>query len=329
MQNQLSFRAMSLFLTIAIPTYNRASYLKETLEALKPHLANELEVLVVDNGSTDETPSLLEEYEFVRVIRNEVNQGFDFNIIRCLREAKGGYVAFFGDDDLPTERLFENMRASLKKTRPKLLYLNHFPFFGDDIRRRLKPYFPKKEILFSNGWDFFRFAGLGHISSLVVERSEALHWLSSVKEERMCAHFDIAGRMALTNQGPFLFQGNLMVAGRTPLQPRYVPLEACVINQAYFWRDVWQEGLIDRRRYRDRLKALLIDDLMKMALKARLFEDLRRYREPLDELFHSFILYRLFVKPLYGIPRVLLFPLYAVLKSLLWIKRYSLARSLL
>lgn len=317
---------MNHFLTIAIPTYNRASYLKETLDALKTHSKEGIEVLVADNGSTDETPSLLSDYDFVRAVRSEENLGFDRNIMRCIQEAKGEYIAFFGDDDLPTQGLFEKMVTSLQEKRPNILYLNHFPFFRDDVNKRLNAYFPQKEILFTKGWDFFRFAGLGHISSLVVKRDEALKWLSSVKDERMCAHFDIAGRIALTTKGPFLFQGNLMVAGRTPSSPRYVPLKACVIHQAHFWRDLLSEGLIDQKMYEDRLRALLIKDLMKMALKARLFDNLGLYKRELDELFGSFSLYRFFVSPLYRAPRVLLIPPYYMLKFLVWIKRSLVAR---
>ncbi len=93
-------------LTIAIPTYNRSRFLARLLDSLTVQSADapQLELLVSDNASPDETPQRLEEYRGrglnFRSIRNTINLGADGNILQCFEEARGKYVWIVGDDDV-------------------------------------------------------------------------------------------------------------------------------------------------------------------------------------------------------------------------------------
>ncbi|MGA3050075.1 MAG: glycosyltransferase family 2 protein, partial [Terracidiphilus sp.] len=93
-------------LTIAIPTYNRARYLRELLSVLFDQLIDQpqVELIISDNASPDETPALLEEFrqrglQFL-YIRNETNIGADGNILQCFEQAHGKYVWVLSDDDV-------------------------------------------------------------------------------------------------------------------------------------------------------------------------------------------------------------------------------------
>lgn len=91
-----------ILLTIAIPTYNRASLLSQTLEATVPQLTKETELLVCDNASTDGTPALFEkQVSNVRYYRQVENLGLDANMATCIEKANGTYVWILCDDDLP------------------------------------------------------------------------------------------------------------------------------------------------------------------------------------------------------------------------------------
>ena len=95
-------------LTIAIPTYNRASYLQISLEQLFQQIqkieADEVEILVSDNASVDETSLVIRKMFLkglnVRYEVNSQNIGGDANIARCFDLAIGNYVLILGDDDL-------------------------------------------------------------------------------------------------------------------------------------------------------------------------------------------------------------------------------------
>lgn len=95
-------------LSLCIPTYNRASYLEGALlsglKEASSQPTGRVEVLVCDNGSTDNTQEIIANikalYPELRVFRNDTNLEFDFNYLRCVREAFGEFVWVLGDDDV-------------------------------------------------------------------------------------------------------------------------------------------------------------------------------------------------------------------------------------
>jgi glycosyltransferase involved in cell wall biosynthesis len=90
--------------TVAIPTYNRAEFLRQTLAgiAAQQFPREHYEVLVIDNNSTDHTAAVVAEFASSqpapRLIR-EPQQGLDYARNRAIAEARGEIVAF-GDDDI-------------------------------------------------------------------------------------------------------------------------------------------------------------------------------------------------------------------------------------
>jgi len=98
----------SPLLTIAIPTWNRAEFLRKNLEQLKSELSTIplgiVEVIVSDNCSEDATQAVVEQAKqsivSIQYVRNEKNIGWGANFCQCIDLAKGRYVLLLGDDDL-------------------------------------------------------------------------------------------------------------------------------------------------------------------------------------------------------------------------------------
>ena len=90
--------------SVCIPTYNRARYLREAIESALGQTFADFELVVVDNCSTDETPEVAGAYAArdarVRYVRNERNLGLVGNFNRCVEVARGEYVALLHDDDV-------------------------------------------------------------------------------------------------------------------------------------------------------------------------------------------------------------------------------------
>lgn len=107
-------------LSILVPTYNRSEYLKECLESLLS-TTTDCEIVVSDNASTDDTPSLVESFSDprIRYIRHETNLGAVKNYNFLLSEARGDFVCLFGDDDLAIPGCFE-IKVSLLKDYPDI-----------------------------------------------------------------------------------------------------------------------------------------------------------------------------------------------------------------
>lgn len=89
--------------TVFIPAYNASRYLPETLNSLLAQSFTDFELLVVDDGSTDDTPGLLEEFRQgdprVRVVTNERNKGRPATRNVGLGLARGRYLALMDADD--------------------------------------------------------------------------------------------------------------------------------------------------------------------------------------------------------------------------------------
>lgn len=99
--------------TIAIPTFNRASWLGDCIRSALAQSYPHFELLVSDNASSDETAVELGRFsdERLRVIRQPKNIGADGNWNACLAEAKGEYIVFLPDDDRISPWLLERCVA--------------------------------------------------------------------------------------------------------------------------------------------------------------------------------------------------------------------------
>jgi glycosyltransferase involved in cell wall biosynthesis len=96
-------------LSICIPTYNRGHFLDPLLNSLVAQItasgrADEVEVLVSDNASPDDTPAIMQKYAAaVRYWRNAENIGPDANFLKLFGEASGQFIWLPGDDDTVRE----------------------------------------------------------------------------------------------------------------------------------------------------------------------------------------------------------------------------------
>jgi glycosyltransferase involved in cell wall biosynthesis len=101
--------------SICIPTYNRKAYLQETLSSVFAQTYEDYEVVVLDDGSTDGTPDMMQSGTYdVRYYWQE-NQGEAAARNRLIRLARGRYVSFIDSDDLlvpdAIERLVKAVEA--------------------------------------------------------------------------------------------------------------------------------------------------------------------------------------------------------------------------
>lgn len=92
---------MACEVSVLIPTYNRARLLDRCLESVLAYPRENIEVLVADNATTDDTPNILAKFgdPRLRYWRHAINVGIERNILSLVRAAKGEWIFFLTDDD--------------------------------------------------------------------------------------------------------------------------------------------------------------------------------------------------------------------------------------
>jgi len=111
--------------SIIIPTYNRSSYLRRAVESVLNQDHTNLEVIIVDDGSTDDTEEMISSLDDERIVYlpNEKNMGANASRNRGLRNVDGDYVGFLDDDDYYKDVEKLTKQLSLFEKDPTLAFV--------------------------------------------------------------------------------------------------------------------------------------------------------------------------------------------------------------
>lgn len=94
-------------LSIVVPVYNVSKYLRDGLDSLLNQSVEDVEIICVDDCSTDDSLQVLSEYadqnERVRIVKHDVNRGLSAARNTGMKIAEGEFVAFFDPDDKVTK----------------------------------------------------------------------------------------------------------------------------------------------------------------------------------------------------------------------------------
>src|SRR5262245_38670263 len=99
-----------------MPAYNAARYIEQALDSLLHQTLPASEIIVVDDGSSDETPLILERYRDRVVVIRQANAGESAARNTALERARGKYVALLDADDVAAPHRFERQAAELLRT---------------------------------------------------------------------------------------------------------------------------------------------------------------------------------------------------------------------
>lgn len=91
-------------ISIILPTYNGAKYLRRTIESIFPQSFSDWELIIVNDGSSDKSEDIIQEYlnlDYRLVyIKNEINLGIQKTLNIGIEVSKGKYIARIDDDDV-------------------------------------------------------------------------------------------------------------------------------------------------------------------------------------------------------------------------------------
>lgn len=118
----------SHLVSVVIPTYNRADYLKQAVESVLAQTYTYFELLILDNCSNDHTPNIVSQFNDSRIkyIRHQCNILGTANWSYGIYWAKGEFVSILGDDDYYTSDFIESrINAFLKYQNIAAVFSNY------------------------------------------------------------------------------------------------------------------------------------------------------------------------------------------------------------
>ena len=105
--------------TVVVPAYNAEKYILQTLDCLAGQTMQDIEAIVVDDGSTDKTAQIVADYAaahpFVRLVRQE-NGGVSSARNHGMSEAAGKYILFLDSDDVLTADSLRSFTDAMEQT---------------------------------------------------------------------------------------------------------------------------------------------------------------------------------------------------------------------
>lgn len=121
------YRRQATKISILMCTYNSADTVRAAVESVRRQLFAGWELVILDNGSTDDTVELLREYcqiePRISCIYQSQNIGWCKGISICLAQAAGEYMMFMGADDLlATEHTLAEVNSEIEKHRPDVVW---------------------------------------------------------------------------------------------------------------------------------------------------------------------------------------------------------------
>lgn len=113
------------FFSIVIPTYNRADRIGKTINSVQQQLNKDYEIIIIDDGSTDNTGEVVSQYLSKNVIYRKIansERGFARN--RGIDLSRGKYITFLDSDDIYYPEYLNNAFESIvKQDYPEFLHL--------------------------------------------------------------------------------------------------------------------------------------------------------------------------------------------------------------
>ncbi|SEP76565.1 Glycosyl transferase family 2 [Virgibacillus subterraneus] len=127
--------------TVFIPLYNCEEYISEALESVINQSYSNIEIVIIDDGSTDNSVNIVNSYTDprIRLIKNEINRGIPYTRNLGLQESQGKYMAIIDSDDIAYLTRIEK-QVNYMENNPNIDGIGtYYEIFGGRFKKVMKP----------------------------------------------------------------------------------------------------------------------------------------------------------------------------------------------
>lgn len=128
-------------ISVIIPCYNNAIFMKECLDSVINQTFRDIEIIAINDGSTDETAEIVQDYanrDNRIVFINRENKGVSYSLNEGIKISKGEYLAFLDSDDYYDLDYLKNTYEAAKKYDLDLVSVDYIEFTGNKKDKSLK-----------------------------------------------------------------------------------------------------------------------------------------------------------------------------------------------
>ena len=143
---------MNPLISVIIPVYNTAQYLNQCIESVRHQTVENLQIILVDDGATDNSPQMCDEWakkdSRIQVIHKK-NEGLGLTRNAGLNVALGQYVSFLDSDDTLDSNTYERCITRMEELGAKACYFGR-KTMDKDGKMHLNPNIPDKLVFRGN-----------------------------------------------------------------------------------------------------------------------------------------------------------------------------------
>lgn len=128
-------------ISVLIPVYNAEKFIKESVSSILNQTFSDFELLLGDDGSTDQSMEIISSFgdDRIIVIRNEENLGIARTLNRLIHLSKGEYIARQDSDDISLPERLQKQVDFMDKNQEIGVCGTNFTIFGDKVRQMFRP----------------------------------------------------------------------------------------------------------------------------------------------------------------------------------------------
>lgn len=122
--------------SVIVPVYNVEKYMRQCVDSLVKQTLSDMEIILVDDGSTDGSPAICdmyaEKFSNIKVIHKE-NGGLGYARNTGMEVARGTYIGFLDSDDYVSGYMYETLLDLIIKNEADCAYCDFTRFWGDKV----------------------------------------------------------------------------------------------------------------------------------------------------------------------------------------------------
>lgn len=174
--------------SIIIPVYNNSKYLRDCLNSVLKQTLDNIEIIAIDDYSTDDSFTILKEYqskyqEKIKIIRNNKNMGVGYTRNLGISMSTGKYIGFIDGDDYINPRMYEDMYNNGEKNNADIvstgiLFVKDSKYLDNDLNFMGR----SKGYIYNTKIDFERLSNLSPSSCNKIYKRDILNKIRFVED---------------------------------------------------------------------------------------------------------------------------------------------------